>query len=203
MSQKNICIFGDSIVWGAHRLPARLAWANLLRNEIENKNLPYRVYDLGIDGDTTTNLLERIDLEARVRNPEYIIIDIGVNDSLYRKDIVHPETSIEVFKLNLERIIEIARQFTNKIMFVGLVKGDDKLTNPLPQSTTGKIYTKDRVLTYNSIMRRVCEEAKILFVDVYPLMNDSDFSDGLHPNENGHKKMFEAIFPVLNHYLSG
>jgi len=30
----NICIFGDSIAWGAW-LPFRVSWANLLRNYLE------------------------------------------------------------------------------------------------------------------------------------------------------------------------
>jgi acyl-CoA thioesterase-1 len=193
MAQENICIFGDSIVWGAHRLPSRVAWVNLLRNELESANRNYRVYDLGIDMDTTKQVIERFDIEAKSRKPTYLIFDIGVNDSLYRDNPENAETTPIEFEQNIQKLIEKARAFTKKIMFIGLVKGDDKLTNPLPQSTTGKIYTKDRVSTYNSIIRGVCDRAKISFVDVYPIMDDTDFSDGLHPNETGHKKMFEII----------
>lgn len=193
MVWKNICIFGDSITWGAHRLPARLSWANLLRNYIENNNREYRVYDLGVDMNTTKDVIHRFVGEATARNAEIIIFDVGVNDSLYRKSPDSPETTLEVFDKNMQALITMAQTITNKVMLVGLVKGDDSLTIPLPQSTTGKIYTKERVRIYDRKLKELTERYQIPFADVYDRLTDADFNDGLHPNEHGYAKMFEVI----------
>ncbi|GAB4027815.1 MAG: hypothetical protein Fur0011_6670 [Candidatus Microgenomates bacterium] len=200
MTWENICVFGDSITWGAHRLPSRLSWTNLLRNELENEGREYRVYDLGIDMNTTKDLIRRFAAEASARDPHIIIINIGVNDSLYRKTIDYPETDLRTFKENMTAIIAMARTFTDKVMLVGLVKGDDKLTMPLAQSTTGKIYTKSRVREYDRIIKDLAETSDVVFADVNDKLDDSDFSDGLHPNEIGYKKMYKEIrqaFDVL------
>ena len=77
MSQENICIFGDSITWGP-RLTFRVAWANLLRNHLEKSATElFRVYDLGVDMDTTRNVLARIEIESTARKPAIIIFNIG------------------------------------------------------------------------------------------------------------------------------
>ncbi len=82
---KTICIFGDSIIWGAG-LPCRVAWVNLLRNYVEIKyGGVVELYDLGIDRDTTEDLLKRFDAENRARRPQVIIFAVGTNDSSYRR----------------------------------------------------------------------------------------------------------------------
>lgn len=193
MAWQNICIFGDSITWGAHRLPARLSWANLLRNYIENNNREYRVYDLGVDKNTTKDVIHRFVGEATARNAEIIIFDVGVNDSSYRRTQDCPETILEVFEKNMLALITMAKTITDKIMIVGLVKGDDALTMPLPQSTTGKSYAKVQVRAYDQKLKDLAALYQIPFADVYGKLNDSDFNDGLHPNEHGYAKMFEVI----------
>lgn len=190
--KKTICIFGDSITWGAF-LPTRVAWANLLRNYLETLDKMVSVYDLGIDANTTYDLLERFEFEAKARKPNIIIFAIGINDSAYRKTKDNPVVPKNEFEANLERLIALAREFTNKIFFVGLGKGDDSKTSPLPRSATGKCYDKENAKIYNEIIKFVCERENVIFIDVFDLLNDEDFDDGLHPNLAGHKKIYEAV----------
>lgn len=190
-----ICIFGDSITWGRGLL-ARMGWANLLRNELE-KQKKFSLYDLGIDRDTSKNLLERFDVEARARKPDIIIFAIGTNDSVFRKTTDNPETPIKDFENNLQNLVQKAKQFTNAIIFVGLVKGDDRLTNPLADSTTGKSYSKENVKKYNDSIKNIALKNKLQFIDIYDDLNDMDFYDGLHPNESGHQKIFKKIIQYV------
>lgn len=201
MAQENICIFGDSITWGP-RLPFRVAWANLLRNHLEKSatNL-FRVYDLGVDMDTTRDVLVRMDVEAMARKPAIIIFNIGANDSLYRHTQENAETSLQEFEKNMEELINKAKKYTQRILVVGLVKGSDKWTTPLIQSTTGKIYTKERTKIYDRKLKEVAVSMDVLFADVNDILSDDDFDDGLHPNANGHLKMFEVISKELDPLL--
>ena len=71
-----ICVFGDSIAWGAVD-PENGGWVNCLRNYFESKSLRVDqdtdVYNLGISGDNTNDLLARFDVEVRARNPDTIV----------------------------------------------------------------------------------------------------------------------------------
>lgn len=188
---KVICVFGDSVVWG-WGLPFRVGWVNLFRNYIEEKSdFKMQLYDLGIDADTTEGILKRFETEASARKPDMIIFAIGINDSAYRKTKDHPIAVADVFEKNIYALIEKARRFTKEIVFVGLCLGDERLTMPLPASTTGKHFTKENAIIYNNIIKKVCKKEKILFVDVLDKLIDADFCEGLHPSESGHEKIFK------------
>lgn len=201
---KRICIFGDSITWGMG-LPERVGWADLLRNYLEQKSDYYlELYNLGIDRNTSKDLLGRIEAESEARKPDLIIIDIGTNDSLQYESnnkLVN-EIEIEEFSANLKSIVNIARKFTCELIFVGLAMGDEKLTNPLPRSTTGKRYTKNRIAIFNETIKDVCQKENIAFVEINSVLKDNDFIDGLHPNEAGHKKIFKKILDVRSSFFT-
>jgi lysophospholipase L1-like esterase len=74
-----ICIFGDSIAWGATDCE-KGGWVERLKTELMVKDID--VYNLGISGDTTENILKRMDAEAEARNPDIIIFSVGINDAL-------------------------------------------------------------------------------------------------------------------------
>ncbi len=196
----NICVFGDSITWGAF-LPFREAWANLLRNKLEQTHNGIAVYDLGIDANTTRDLIERFPQEAKARKPEIIIFAIGVNDSAFKKTPDFPVVELDEFENNLSKLYALAKGFTNKIMFIGLAKGNDTPTNPLARSTTGKCYTKERVKTYDAEIKNFCNQSNIPYVEIFSLLDDTDFNDGLHPNLAGHQKIFQAVEKTLNTLL--
>lgn len=191
-----ICIFGDSITWGAF-LPFRGAWANLLRNYLESLNKMIAVYDLGIDTNTSQDLVKRFNSEASARKPSAIIFAVGTNDSAYRKSRDKPLVPLNQFKENLGLLIKQARKYTAHIFFVGLVKGDDSKTKPIPRSTTGKCYTRENVRIFNDAVKLVCEKKRVSFIEVFDLLKDEDFDDGLHPNLGGHQKIFEAVRRIL------
>jgi len=160
------------------------------------------LYDLGIDKNTTTNLLERLEGEASARKPGLIIFNIGVNDSLFRETENNPETTLDDFEVNMQTLIEKARKFTEQIVILGLVKGSDLLTTPLIQSTTGKSYTKERTKIYDAKLTDIARKNGLTFVDINALLTDVDFDDGLHPNINGHIKIFEKVSRELDKILS-
>lgn len=49
---------------------------------------------------------------------------------------------------------------------------------------------------YLNIMHEVCQEEGILFLNIPPLDND-EFDDGLHPNAEGHEKIFITVRDFL------
>ena len=93
----------------------------------------------------------------------------------------------------MEDITKVAKRITQDVTFVGLVLGDDSLLQPFPESSKGKSYTAERVKNYDSLLKEIAEKNECKYIYLFDKLNFNDFQDGLHPNESGHKKMFEEI----------
>ena len=42
-------------------------------------------------------------------------------------------------------------------------------------------------------MKDICKENNIPYLDIFGLLDSGDFEDGLHPNTNGHEKIFIQV----------
>lgn len=196
--EKRISIFGDSIAWGSWD-PEGGGWVTRLRRYFEtNENYDVDVYNLGVAGDTTSNLLLRFNTEclARNRHPQIIVFAIGINDSRYINTSDNPQTSVEEFQSNLVELINQAKEFSKKIIFVGLTKVDEVKTMPSPWSQE-KFHSNSNVVKYNSIIKKISEEHNLPFIDLLDLLEINHLEDGLHPNSSGHKKIFLAVKDFL------
>lgn len=188
----NICIFGDSIVWGAWD-KEKAGWANRLAIYYQNSNDENIVYNLGIPSETTTDLIKRIQGECESRKTDTIIISIGMNDSLYLKNIKKEKTDIDTFEKNIKKIIDICKIYTENIMFVGLTKVNENYTTPISWNDN-EMYFNKNIKRYNEKIEQCCVKNKINFLNVFEILEYEDLDiDGVHPNEMGHKKLFEII----------
>ncbi len=192
---KRICIFGDSIAWGAVD-PKNGGWVTQLRRYFETNDYDIGVYNQSVSGDNTDDLLKRFEVECKAREPQIIIFAIGINDSQYIMNRDNPRISIEKFQNNLVELINQANKISKTIIFVGLTKVDEPLVMPIPWDTT-KFYDNDNIAKYNSVIKKVSGDTTLPFIDLLDLLNKNDFDDGLHPDSNGHKKMFLEIKKFL------
>lgn len=191
---KTICIFGDSIVWGAHD-PENGGWVNLLRNYCERQDIS--VYNCGISGDNTDDLLKRFKSEAGARKPDVVVFAIGINDSQYTGERENTRVSKDSFGANLEALIEQAKKFTDRILFVGLTPVEENKVMPISWSDENKNYDNININSFNSLIKKTAEKFNISFLDIVSLLVAEELEDGLHPNSNGHKKMFERVRDFL------
>lgn len=192
-----ICILGDSVTYGGY---VHNNWVNLLRWHLEkNASKDYEVFNLGINGNTSHDILQRIQVELAARNPDLVVLACGVNDSCTVKNI--PTVTEQEFAANVKKISKCARSFTDDVMFVGLVLGDDSLLKPYPESTSGKCYDRERVRRYDQIIQKLTAESGNKYVHLFDKLEFKDFVDGLHPNEAGHQKMFVEIISSFKYLL--
>ena len=187
----NILIFGDSITWGAYD-PEQGGWATRLRNHFEEKDNDIDVYNLGISGDTTADLLERIEVEAKSREPNLIIFAIGINDAQFIHSTNGLRVSLDEFQQNLAKLLAIAKKFTDKVVFVGLTRVDESKTTPIPWNTD-KSYTNENIKRLDNAIEKFCEDNKLKFISMESVVGNDDLIDGLHPNTKGHVKIFERM----------
>ena len=82
----NILVFGDSIAYGANDLELG-GWVNRLGLHLDKKyDYDYNVFNFGVSGEITTEVLARFDSECKARcgkqgNETVIIFAIGINDT--------------------------------------------------------------------------------------------------------------------------
>lgn len=194
----NICIFGASITWGAWDRE-KDGWVNRLRLFLES-TLDYdvRVYNASIGGDDSDDLLERFETEAEARNPDIIVFAIGTNDSLYIKSKDNPATTLEKFESNLSKLSKQAKKYTQRIIFVGLTKVNELKTKPAVFAADKDVYyDNENIAKYNYVIQSFCQANKLLFIKMIDLLDNEDLEDGLHPNAQGHEKMFQKVRDFL------
>lgn len=190
--QGNICVFGDSIVWGAWD-KEKAGWVNRLAIYCQNKNNEDIVYNLGIPSETTSDLIKRIKNECESRNPNTVIISIGINDALYLNDIEKNKIDIETFENNIEEIIDICKIYTRNILFIGLTRVNEKYTVPISWNHNESYFNKN-IGKYNQKIKECCIKKQIAFLNILDTMEMQNLSsDGIHPNEMGHRKLFEIL----------
>jgi acyl-CoA thioesterase I len=171
-----LCIFGDSIVMGTGSDDG-YGWPMLFKNwAIANSLIKDEVFALGVSGDTVGDLLQRIECECRARLPRVIVLAIGLNDAMTDTD--NRPTPLEHFERDYQKVVDIAKGYTNKIIIIGLNKIDRRAT-ALGYHTDPK--------DYNDVIRKIAKENGLPFIDTYPIITSELLFDGIHPNSKGHE----------------
>lgn len=190
-----ICIFGDSIACG-HNDYSKGGWAELLRIYFPNNYDDVSVYNCSISGDTTNEIVSRFDVEYKSRNPEVILFAIGINDSAFlNKKKSKNMVNAAVFQKNLNLLFSKARK-KSKALFIGLTGVDESKTMPISWRR-GIYYSNDVIEKYNTIIQKFCREKSIPFLELKDILGIKDLDDGLHPNSQGHAKIFRKVKQFL------
>ena len=129
MATKNICIWGDSIAYGAWDEEG--GWADRLRRFLHARTLAsrfeeyYWVYNLGVPGETTDDLLKRFAPEHAAREPHIALFAVGINDSSHREKGGTPRVPIERFRENISELLNQAKKGAEAVVCIGLTTIDE------------------------------------------------------------------------------
>lgn len=203
----DIFCLGDSITYG--EWDAAGGWVQRLRQAadaayIAGAGPKTHVYNLGISGHTSAQLLARApsELAARVNAAAqtHILIAIGMNDA----HVVLPGEGVcaapEHFAENLRALVALARHYTKDIALLGLNPIDDRRTDPLPWNRA-KAYRLPRVALFNDVIAEITKTEAVDFIDVWQDWQGQDIAalvcDGLHPNAAGHARIAARVGEYL------
>ena len=199
----DILIFGASNSYGAWDIEG--GWVQRIRKFKDKENiinLPnfILIYNLSISGNTTEDILDRFDAEIRAHLKETkkahaIIFSIGANDS--RKINGKYAVSPEKFRQNIVELIKRAKKHTRTIVFVS-----PKPIHPdFVQWSKTETYELKDIKNYKDIIKLVCKENKVHFVDLFDELKKLEYpkllQDELHYNTKGHQKIFEIVEEFL------
>lgn len=206
-----LLIFGASTAQGYW--DSQGGWADRLKHYYDNlqmqdfdKEQP-KVMNLGISGDQTSNLLNRMENEAKARENEKgiaIVLTVGSNNAAIRDG---KEQSAEDYAADLSKLLPIAKSLTSQVLFVGFPSVNESKTTPVSWSNTH--FKNDRIKLFEDTAKSACDEFGVPFVAVFQTMKDQadkgaemQAHDGLHPNDSGHKLIFELVRPAVDELLT-
>lgn len=199
-----IVVFGHSLTAGFW--DTKGGWVQRLENflnrralEQEDEDLVFEVYNLGISGDTSADLLERMENELEARTDEdeetIVIVQIGANDSIYLKDEERVWVEKEQFEENIDQIIEEALKISDNLVFVSDFPFDPELDG-IPYAPECFV-DNERLKDYEQVKKRLCRENDVQYTDIFPIAERNDPStlleEGVHPNSEGHKLIFQEV----------
>ena len=80
---KSLYLFGDSITFGQYVSP-HLTWANIVSQYFSNKkDFNFLVQSTARNGETSSQALQRLYYDCISHNPNYVMIQFGMNDCNY------------------------------------------------------------------------------------------------------------------------
>lgn len=199
---KYILVFGDSTTYGAWDEEG--GWVARLRKFVDKENNSeddsILIYNLGVSGDKSADILKRFETETKARlghkeTEMIILLDVGVNDSIYNQSLGKTEVSLEKFAENLTKLINLAKKYSQKIVVLSPMPVDSRV-DPMPWSP-GRSYQNEYVGKFNEIMREVAQNEGVDFIEIYQQFINEDYSklldDGVHMTSDGHKKFYEIV----------
>jgi len=199
-----ILVFGDSITWGAFDTEMG-GWVERLKTHYftMRPEVKYYVYNLGISSNDSLKLSEFLELDINkineIEQDYYIFVfSIGSNDCRYIGSKENMFVSKEDFKKNILKIISIARTYSNKIFFTGFTSIDESKTKPWNES---EYWEEEDLKDYQVILEDICNKENIWYINLHGLLLKEDLHDGIHPNAEGHRKIFERVKEELNKIL--
>jgi lysophospholipase L1-like esterase len=198
-----IVALGDSLVYGFGD-PEGGGWVERLRRSWMSPDSPgHIVYNLGVRGDRTQQVAQRLEIEFRHRGelrnrvPDLIILSVGVNDSarLARPD-GRNYTDFAVFESEIASLLQQAQQLC-PVLFVGMVPVDEAKMPFLDCL----YYNHADQYRYKEATRIACNKRRIPYLDIFERWMTRGEAwrrkrlskDGLHPNTQGYQALLEDV----------
>jgi len=208
-----IVAFGDSTTAKRDDLEV---YSEILTRELRIDGRTVQVLNAGIPKNTTTDARARFQEDALDKNPQVLIVQLGINDSAVdvwedppRKD---PRVSLPKFTENLEYFINAAREQGIRVILM--------TPNPLHWTPTlVSLYGRPpyivedpqglniTLLPYVAKVREIAKRHQLELIDVYAALEDGErlhsrpvtdyLSDGIHPNQKGHRLVADLLLRQL------
>lgn len=180
---KTIVFFGDSLTEG-YGVAKKDSYPYLIKDQLAKdgyKNV--KVVNGSISGSTTASAPSRMRWFLKSK-PDILVLALGANDGLRG---ISPENT----EKNLDRVIDMAKKAKVKVILCGL---------RMPPNY-GPDYRKKFVAVYKNL----AQKHKVRFI---PKMLEGvagetamNQEDGIHPNEKGHKKLKQTVYPHIKDLL--
>lgn len=198
-----VIALGDSLVYG-YGDPVGGGWVEQLRRRwMSPESQGHVLYNLGIRGNSVTQVSQRLEQEFRQRGelrnrfPDLIMLSVGVNDSArLGRPTGKNFTEEQVFQEHLFYLLDQASNLS-QVMFVGMIPIDE---SKMPFMNC-LYYNHADQFRYKELTKQACLARNIPYLDLFDLWlargenwwRSLLCSDGLHPNVEGYQAILADI----------
>lgn len=137
------------------------------------------IINAGVSGSTTSDGLDRLKWYLK-KKPSIVFLALGANDGLRGLDIKQSQK-------NLEEIIKYAQESGAKVLLAGML---------IPPNY-GPEYSENFRKMYEEIKDKYKLKSMPFLLDQVAGNKNLNQSDGIHPNEQGHKTIAKNVFEFI------
>ena len=152
----------------------------------------------GCGGETTADLLKRVEKDVVAEKPDYVVLEVGVND-VWRRFSRGEEVTPEAFRANYEQLTDAIAATGAKIFLIqpyALKMGDKQRFRPF-------------LNRFNDIIRDIAKTKGLtlipvdeIFTGVTQDIDPAQFStDGVHPTHRGCRYIADLLIKELKKCL--
>jgi acyl-CoA thioesterase-1 len=182
-----VLVVGDSLS-AEYGLKRGTGWVPLLERRLAAEQLPAKVVNASISGDTTSGGRSRLPALLAQHRPEVVVIELGSNDALRG-------LPLDMTQANLDHMAGAARQAGARVLLVGM---------QMPPN-----YGADYAARFANLYRQVASKHQAALVP-FLLKGVADAADSarwfqadrLHPNEQAQPRMLDNVWPELKKLLA-
>lgn len=175
-----ILFFGDSLTAG-YGLDETEAFPALIQQKVDSLDLPYKVVNAGVSGETTAGGKGRIDWVLK-QHIDVFVLELGANDGLRGIPVAETER-------NLQYITDKVKEKYPNVRII--------LTGMMVPPNMGEQYAKD----FKNIFPKIANKNSMSFMPflLEGVAGDRKLNqgDGIHPTAEGHKIIANNMWPVL------
>ncbi|MDU5110223.1 MAG: GDSL-type esterase/lipase family protein [Clostridium sp.] len=189
MQNKNFIFIGDSLTFG-YGVNKNKTWIECYKKFCIEKGKDFNLINKGINGNTTTDMLNRFTEDVTNLNPSIIFIMGGTNDLLSNR-------SLDSIINNIELMIQESLTCTDSVI-IGIpprIIKEDAYRLFMPSLTYD--YCEESLPKLREVLIKLCNKYKLIYIDFYDLTysinHNKYYIDGIHFNENGHKLLFNEF----------
>jgi acyl-CoA thioesterase I len=176
-------VLGDSLAVSPSR---EQSFPAALQSRLDQQRLRWTVTNAGVNGDTTSGGLRRVDPLIAGDDVRVLVVALGANDGVRGADL-------SLVERNLAGIIERAQARRIQVLLCGME------TPPLH----GWDYTVDFHRLFPRLAARYQVPLVPFLLDGVALVPSLNGADGIHPNAAGARRIADTLWPYLEPLVQG
>ena len=158
----------------------------------------FQFVNRGVDGDRTAELLQRVKKDVVDENPDYVVLEVGIND-VWCRFSRGEEVTPEAFRANYLQLVDTILATGAKLFLIqpyALKMGDKQRFRPF-------------LSRFNEAIREIAQEKDIalvpvdeIFMGVTQDIDPAQFAtDGVHPTHRGCRYIADLLIKELKKCL--
>ncbi|MFK5924924.1 MAG: GDSL-type esterase/lipase family protein [Verrucomicrobiota bacterium] len=168
------------------------------------------VINAGVGGNSTRNLLKRVEADVLAKKPEVVVMMVGTNDALNSGNSV----PIKEYEKNLKQLVKRFTKSGSKVVLMTIPPCINELLFSRHKAEFfAERSPEDRIADVNDVVKKLAKPDGVRLVDVHVLLEkggagsekssllrnvaNSRSKDGVHPTSEGYDVIAQAVYETL------